>query len=48
MDSTTDADKKNMYFKIIVSFVIYFVEFDVQNFANVNSFEMLLNQKMKL
>ena len=48
MDSTSDADKKNMYFKIIVSCVIYFIEFDVQNFANVNSFEMLLNQKMKL
>ena len=39
MDSTTDADKKNMYFKIIVSCVTYFVEFDVQIFAIVNSFE---------
>ena len=39
MDSTTDADKKNMYFKIIVSCVIYFIEFDLQIFANVNSFE---------
>lgn len=39
MDSTTDADKKNMYFKIIVRCVIYFVEFDVQIFADVNSFE---------
>ena len=39
MDSTADADKKNMYFKIIVSCVIYFKEFDVQIFVNVNSFE---------